>query len=135
MMNRCAILGSSGLVSQTIQYLLENHPWFELVQVAGSEEKVGMQTSSFEWRLPYERPRNDFTISSLNDVKDVEIVFSALPSDIAAIWEKNLAKDGMNVFSNAPHFVESLAFQCSFLRWMILGLKATKTMLVQPIVP
>ena len=26
----------------------ENHPWFELVQVAGSEEKVGMYTSDFE---------------------------------------------------------------------------------------
>ena len=39
-------LAHRGLVSQTIQYLLENHPWFELVQVAGSEEKVGMQTSS-----------------------------------------------------------------------------------------
>ena len=71
---------------------LENHPWFELVQVAGSEEKVGMYTSDFEWRLPFERPRNDFKISSLDDVKDVEIVFSALPSNVAAIWEKKLAK-------------------------------------------
>ena len=104
MMNRCAILGSSGLVSQTIQYLLENHPWFELVQVAGSEEKVGMHTSDFDWRLPFERPRNDLKISSLDDVKDVEIVFSALPSDVAAIWEKKLAKNGMNVFSNASSF-------------------------------
>ena len=110
-MIRCAILGSSGLVSQTIQYLLENHPWFELVQVAGSEEKVGMHTSDFEWRLPFERPRNDFKISSLDDVKDVEIVFSALPSDIAAIWEKKLAKkQPSHIFIRKAYFMQQFMY-------------------------
>ena len=103
-MIRCAILGSSGLVSQTIQYLLENHPWFELVQVAGSEKKVGMNTSDLDWRLPHQRPQKNFTILPLDEVKDVEIVFSALPSDVAAVWEEKLAKKGMTVFSNASAF-------------------------------
>ena len=37
-----AILGASGLVGQRLQELLYNHPFFEVVAIAGSPTNVGL---------------------------------------------------------------------------------------------
>ncbi len=103
---KVAILGASGLVAQRFQQRLVNHPWFELVAVYGSPRTTGTNLEELKWHLP--EPRPDLpsmeirSMDSLLDSEhDFEVVFSALPSEIALTIEKPLAKAGLFVFSNA----------------------------------
>ena len=103
---KVAILGASGLVAQRFQQRLTNHPWFELVAVYGSPRTEGGELGDLEWHLP--EPRPDFPPmdirsmdSLLDDVDDFEVVFCALPSEVALTIEKPLAEAGLFVFSNA----------------------------------
>ncbi|MEE2812513.1 MAG: aspartate-semialdehyde dehydrogenase [Candidatus Thermoplasmatota archaeon] len=102
---KVAILGASGLVAQRFQQRLSNHPWFEIVAVYGSHRTAGMKLEELEWHLP--EPRPDIpsieirSMDSLMDDDDFEVVFSALPSDVAIEVERPLAEAGYYVFSNA----------------------------------
>ena len=103
---KVAILGSSGLVAQRFQQRLCDHPWFEVVAVYGSPRTTGKNLAELTWHLPEERPNlPELVVRSLDtvlfDVDDFEIVFSALPSDVAREVEKPLAAEGCYVFSNA----------------------------------
>ena len=51
---RVAILGASGLVSQRMQQPLSNHPWFELIAVAGQSAGIGLR--DLTWHLDQQRP-------------------------------------------------------------------------------
>tara|TARA_B100001996_G_C18646875_1_gene587755 strand:+ start:71 stop:1180 length:1110 start_codon:yes stop_codon:yes gene_type:complete len=103
---KVAILGSSGLVAQRFQQRLINHPWFELVAVYGSPRTAGKDLADLEWYLPENRPnippmRIRSMDSLMGDIEDFEVIFSALPSDVAITVEKPLAEKGLFVFSNA----------------------------------
>ena len=103
---KVAILGSSGLVAQRFQQRLENHPWLELVAVYGSPRTAGTDLGDLGWHLPEPRPNiSEMMVRSLDslmdDTGDFEIVFSALPSEVAITVEKPLAEMGLFVFSNA----------------------------------
>ena len=103
---KVAVLGASGLVAQRFQQRLANHPWFQLVAVYGSPRTAGTNLEELEWHLPEPRPNiTSMKIRSMDslmdDVEDFEIVFSALPSDVAINVEKPLAEAGLFVFSNA----------------------------------
>ena len=103
---KVAILGASGLVAQRFQQRLLNHPWFELVSVYGSPRTAGANLDDLEWHLPEPRPDlPSIEIRSMDslmtDIADFEVVFSALPSDVAITVEKPLAESGIFVFSNA----------------------------------
>ena len=103
---KVALLGANGLVAQRFQQRLSKHPWFELVAVYGSPRTVGMELTELQWHLPETRPELPEIVvrsldSILSDVDDFEIVFSALPSDVAREVEKPLAAQGCYVFSNA----------------------------------
>ena len=103
---RVALLGANGLVAQRFQQRLANHPWFELVAVYGSPRTVGMELAELQWHLPESRPDLPELVvrsldSVLSDVGDFDIVFSALPSEVAQDVEKPLATLGCHVFSNA----------------------------------
>ena len=109
-----AILGASGLVSQRMQQRLSNHPWFELVAVAG--RKTGMKLSQIDWHL--EQDQTAFLAESSIKILDihhpqleeklseagVQIAFSALPSAPALQIEKRLVDAGIDVFSNASAY-------------------------------
>ena len=99
-----AILGSSGLVGQRLQQLLHNHPFFEVVAIAGSPINVGSMHEEIEWRLDSPRPKYDILICSMSDIPDVDIAFSALPSNVAEVVEPSLVSRGIHVFSNASAF-------------------------------
>ena len=43
-----AILGASGLVAQRLQELLQEHPFFEVVAIAGSPKNVGLMFDELE---------------------------------------------------------------------------------------
>ena len=103
---KVAVLGASGLVAQRFQQRLANHPWFKLVAVYGSSRTAGMRLEELKWHLPEPRPNiPSIAIRSmdslLDDVADFEVVFSALPSEVAITVEKPLAEAGLFVFSNA----------------------------------
>jgi len=99
-----AILGASGLVGQRLQELLFNHPFFEVVAIAGSPRNVGLMFEEIEWRLESPRPQYDILICSMSDIPDVDIAFSALPSNVAEVVEPSLVARGVHVFSNASTF-------------------------------
>ena len=101
---KCAILGASGLVSQRLQQRLHSHPNFELVAVVGSENTIGKNLSQLEWRLENPRPEYDLTVCLISQLPEVDIAFSALPTEIAEHLERALVEKGINVLSNASSF-------------------------------
>tara|TARA_B110001452_G_scaffold266953_1_gene275186 strand:- start:2123 stop:3085 length:963 start_codon:yes stop_codon:yes gene_type:complete len=99
-----AILGASGLVGQRLQELLYNHPFFQVEAIAGSPKHVGLMFEEIEWRLDSQRPDYDILVCSMSDIPDVDIAFSALPSNVAEIVEPSLVARGIHVFSNSSAF-------------------------------
>jgi aspartate-semialdehyde dehydrogenase len=102
-----AVLGATGAVGQTFVRLLQNHPWFELAEVAASERSAGrMYGEHVRWVTPGQMPANvaGKTIVSC-DPREVEadIVFSALDSSVAGEAELAFAKAGKLVLSNAKN--------------------------------
>jgi len=107
---KVALLGSSGIVAQRFQQRLVNHPWFELAAVFGSPNKAGKQLSEITWRLPESRPKLpelEVFPCELTQLKsqlaklNIQLVFSALPSEVAIEIEPYLRELGMKVFSNS----------------------------------
>lgn len=99
-----AILGASGLVGQRLQELLYDHPFFEVVAIAGSPTNVGLMYEEIEWRLDSRKPKYDILVCSMSDIPDVDIAFSALPNNVAEVVEPSLVARGIHVFSNASAF-------------------------------
>ena len=111
---RVAILGAGGFVSQRMQQRLANHPWFDLVAVAGRDS--GQMLATVPWRLKHRKPNALDNISEpiLNvhspelhhtlKALGVTIVFSALPSGPARTIEALLSRNGLVVFSNASAY-------------------------------
>ncbi len=93
-------------MGQTFVRLLLHHPWFEVSAVAASDKNIG---KSYNESLP------SLTGMSLKDeleslrivepkpqaMDDPDIVFSALPTDVAGPIEEEFAQAGLPVFSNA----------------------------------
>jgi aspartate-semialdehyde dehydrogenase len=107
-MKRVAVLGATGLVGQRFVQLLANHPWFELALVMASERGAGKTyAEAVTWVLEKPLPKQAFelTLYPINVdllVKEkVDIVFTALPPDVAKELEPQLAKRGIIVVSNA----------------------------------
>tara|TARA_B100001778_G_scaffold332165_1_gene337900 strand:+ start:870 stop:1847 length:978 start_codon:yes stop_codon:yes gene_type:complete len=98
------ILGATGLVGQRLQQRLEDHPLFEVVAISGSKSTVGKKYSQLEWRLEGKRPNFEITICNIDEIPDVDVAFSALPSDIAETIEPKLVGRGIHVFSNASTY-------------------------------
>jgi len=104
---KAAILGSSGMIGQRFAHMLENHPYFEVVAYCASDRSEG-KTLGDVWRLhdleipsalagKVIQPTNPAALGK----RDVDLVFSGLPSDVAGPIEDECAEHGMAVFSNA----------------------------------
>jgi aspartate-semialdehyde dehydrogenase len=108
-MMKAAVLGATGSVGQVFIKLLSGHPWFEVSVVAASERSTGLKYSeAAKWRLPTPIPENvsnlevvDIEPKAVRNVEDVDVVFSALPSDVAGKAEESFAEAGYVVVSNA----------------------------------
>jgi len=101
---RVAVLGATGAVGQRFVSLLENHPWFEVASVTGSDRTQGSRYGeAIRWVVPGEVPAKvaGMTVRASDDPGDVALVFSALPSKVAAEIEPILAARGYVVCSNA----------------------------------
>jgi aspartate-semialdehyde dehydrogenase len=100
------ILGATGMVGQRFIELLSGHPTFEITALTASQRSAGKKyQDAVTWHLESPIPE---AVSKMvvvgtdpNQLKDVEIVFSALPADTAALAEPEFAEAGMKVASNA----------------------------------
>ena len=100
------VLGATGAVGQRFVEQLVNHPWFNLSTLAASERSAGKPYEKVvKWRLDTPFPdriaRLKVVPTSARAMKDVDLVFSALPAGIATDIEKEFADAGIAVCSNA----------------------------------
>lgn len=107
-----AILGATGLVGQRFITLLHDHPWFEIVELAASDNSVGKKYGdAARWQLPMDIPPQlaAMTVLPSDPVRvQAPLVFSAIPTEIAGELEVAFAKRGAIVSSNAsPHRMDS----------------------------
>jgi aspartate-semialdehyde dehydrogenase len=109
---KIGILGATGMVGQRFVSLLENHPWFEVVELGASPRSSGKtyydsvkERWSLELGIP-EYSKNIIVKSVEKDIdkisKNVSIVFSALDMDKDEIKkiEEDYASHEIAVFSN-----------------------------------
>lgn len=106
MRKRAAVLGATGIMGQKFVQLLANHPWFEVSAVAASDRNIGKSfIDSLGSRtgnmLPEEVGELRVVEPKPIALDDPDLVFSALPAEVAGPVEEDFAKAGMPVFSNA----------------------------------
>jgi aspartate-semialdehyde dehydrogenase len=103
-----AVLGANGSVGQRFVSLLENHPWFEVQCLTGSDRSYGKYYSeSCHWIIPEQMPEKAARMKLQNNedaIKNCRIAFSAMPADQAREVEPVLAAAGVAVVSNASAF-------------------------------
>ncbi len=102
---RTGVLGATGNVGQRFIEMLNNHPWFELTSLAASDRSAGKRYGdAANWKLESKIPEEmaDMTVMPVDPKKvDADIVFSALPAELARTVEPEFAKAGFAVASNA----------------------------------
>jgi aspartate-semialdehyde dehydrogenase len=93
------------MMGQTFVKLLSHHPWFHLSAVAASDKNVGKLYASVAPRTRDELDENlaglEVVEATPQAVDDPDIIFSALPAEIAGPVEEEFARAGLPVFSNA----------------------------------
>jgi aspartate-semialdehyde dehydrogenase len=101
---KVGVLGAAGTVGQRFVQLLADHPWFEVTALAGSERTQGQTyADAVQWHLGEDPPAyaRKMTLQASEPGIDCEIVFSALPGEIAGPMETHFAASGYKVFTNA----------------------------------
>jgi aspartate-semialdehyde dehydrogenase len=104
-----AVLGATGMVGQRFIERLQDHPWFELVGLAASDQHRKQPYGQVaRWRLSGEMPASVATLPVVSchpdELPGVKIVFSALPAEVAGEIEAEFARAGAAVFSNAKNY-------------------------------
>jgi aspartate-semialdehyde dehydrogenase len=90
-MLKVGILGATGLVGQRFIELLQSHPWFKVKVLAASQKSAGKEFSkATQWKMTTDLSEEiaEMTVveskrRSVEEVSDIDIIFSALPSNIA----------------------------------------------------
>jgi aspartate-semialdehyde dehydrogenase len=103
---KVAVLGATGSVGQVFLQLLERHPWFTVAAVAASDRSAGQTyKEAVTWHSPAKIPEAvaELVVAPIEPkaIDDVDLVFSALPADVAKKTEESFAKAGYCVVSNA----------------------------------
>ena len=100
---KAAILGATGLVGQRFVQLLNDHSWFEVSSLTGSDRSAGMvYKDAVKWRMETQLKQKigEITIQPTSPKEvDADVVFSALPSDEALKVEEDFARAGYAVIS------------------------------------
>lgn len=102
-----AVLGATGAVGQRFIKLLENHPWFNVAEVIGSDRSAGRRYGeAVRWVLDEDPPESvlDLQVKPLDADFDSVLVFSALPKEAAIPREMELAAAGHVVCTNASSY-------------------------------
>jgi len=102
---RVAIIGVTGAVGQEFVTSLDNHPWFEVTQIAASERSAGKNyldaikdpSGIIAWDVGGEIPEyiKSMTVKKIDelDVSKLDLVFSAVESVAARDIETKMAVD------------------------------------------
>jgi len=106
MKKKVAIIGVTGAVGQEFVLSLEDHPWFEVTQIAASERSAGKNyvdairdpdSGIIKWEVGGEIPEyiKEMTVKKIDeiDVAELDLVFSAVESNAARDIETKFAKD------------------------------------------
>ena len=106
MKKKVAIIGVTGSVGQEFVLSLENHPWFEVTQIAASERSAGKKYAEairdpnsgiISWEVHGEIPEyiKEMTVKNIDeiDASQLDLVFSAVESKAARDIETKFAKD------------------------------------------
>ena len=97
------VLGATGSVGQRFIQLLTDHPWFECTAVAASSRSAGKPyREACNWFLSSAMPANvaDMVIQPIEPGLDCQLVFSALPAEVALTVEEVFAAAGYGVLTN-----------------------------------
>jgi aspartate-semialdehyde dehydrogenase len=98
------VLGATGMVGQQFVAKLENHPWFNVTQLAASERSEGKPyNEATVWRLPTPMPEavRSIVVDGCVPGRGPKVVFSALDAGVAGDVEEAFARAGHIVLSNA----------------------------------
>lgn len=101
---RVGVLGATGTVGQRFVELLADHPWFELAALAASDTSAGRRYGDVcRWLPSSDMPPGvaDMIVEETAPTLGCDVVFSALPGDLAGSVEEAFAAAGYAVFSNA----------------------------------
>jgi len=105
---KVAVLGATGMVGQRFISMLAGHKRFKLASLVASERSAGKEyKAAAKWYLDEPMPEKikGMVVEDMIPKKiDADIVFSALPSEIAKEAEPAFAKEGFIVCSNASSF-------------------------------
>ncbi len=103
---RAAILGAAGTIGQHFARLLDRHPEISVEALVGTSRTRGRRLADV-WQLSESPPGalaglriRERTPAALARA-GIEIVFSGLPSGTAGPFESELARRGIDVFTNA----------------------------------
>ncbi|AFK20174.1 aspartate-semialdehyde dehydrogenase [Haloferax mediterranei ATCC 33500] len=106
---RVGILGATGAVGQRFIQLLEDHPTFELAALTASESSAGKRyDEAAKWRvntpIPDDVAEMEVGRTDPADVPDdIDLLFSSLPSSVAAEVEPDFLEAGYVVSSNSSN--------------------------------
>ncbi len=103
---KVGVLGATGSVGQKFIALLENHPWFEISEIAASEKSAGKKYKDVvNWIIPNPFPKSigEMIIKECKPNLDCKIVFSGLDSNVAGEIETDFAQKGYYVISNSKN--------------------------------
>ncbi|MBZ5496183.1 MAG: aspartate-semialdehyde dehydrogenase [Acidobacteriia bacterium] len=98
------VLGATGTVGQKFIRLLENHPWFEVAELAASERSAGRPYEEVvAWKQSTPIPDAVRHLELRPCLADLEcrLVFSGLDAGIAGPIEDSFAQAGYVVLSNS----------------------------------
>ncbi len=101
------VLGATGTVGQQFVRLLDQHPWFSLTWLAGSERSEGKRyTDAAPWRLgtPISTESAKNIVQPPVPGQGPQLVFSALDASVAGELEAAFAAAGHIVVSNARNY-------------------------------
>jgi aspartate-semialdehyde dehydrogenase len=102
-----AVVGATGMVGQRIIAMLEDHPQFELAEVASSARTAGKRYgAAATWRVPTAMPDGvaDLQLKEGGSPLDCGVVFSAMPGGPATAIERTYAAAGKIVVSNSSSY-------------------------------
>ena len=102
---KVAIIGVTGSVGQEFVLSLNNHPWFEVTQIAASERSAGKNyldaikdaSGIIAWDVSGEIPEyiKNMTVKSVDqlDISQLDLIFSAVESEAARDIETKMAAE------------------------------------------
>ncbi len=100
------VLGATGSVGQKFIQLLNNHPYFEVKEVAASDRSAGkLYKEAANWILSDPIPAHVANLTVLNTDADFQskVLFSGMDASVAGEIESALAQKGYIIVSNSKN--------------------------------